>query len=298
MAWMKTAAAMSAAALAVSGAASAETRTTPVKAACDQACLKGLMQAYLAHLTSDKPPGGLFGPGLIVRENNKAIQPGEGARGTLTKVLGGQTFADPVTGQAVFQGVLDRKQGGMAVLFARIKVAGRRIVEVEDIINDNPKSPMFAPLELIQPDLIYAAPVPPERRSTRAEIKTLVDHYMDAIGLHDAKLAPFSVRCDRWASGYKVTNNANRKVEEGGGTCGESLEGLKGGQTAERRIVVIDPVLGVASALFMIPHPERAKPSSTYAAEVFKIVDGKIRSIEETSNAAAYPPNSGFPGAE
>lgn len=279
-------------------AAFAKSRATAPGGACDAACLKRLMGAYLGAIGSDQPAPGLFAQNVVARENNKAVEATSALRNSVTKVRGGQTFADAVTGQAVFQGVLESRGGGLAVMFARIKVVDRKITELEIILNDNPKSPMFAPLDIIQPDIVYSAPVPVDRRSSRAEIKTIVDHYMDAIGLHDASLAPFSPRCDRWASGYKVTNNAKRTVEEGGGTCGESLEGLKGGKTVERRVVVIDPELGVASALFMIPHPERATPTTTYAAELFKIVDGRIRSIEEVSNAAAFPPNSGFPGAE
>jgi hypothetical protein len=46
--------------------------------------------------------------------------------------------------------------------------------------------------------------------------------------------------------------------------------------------------------MFMIPHSERSPPSNLYAGEVFKIVDGKIRSIDEFSTAAAFPPKPVF----
>jgi len=45
---------------------------------------------------------------------------------------------------------------------------------------------------------------------------------------------------------------------------------------------------------FIIPHGERKQPGGTNVAEVFKIVDGKVRSIEEFSFTGAFPPSSGF----
>jgi len=47
-------------------------------------------------------------------------------------------------------------------------------------------------------------------------------------------------------------------------------------------------------AMFIIPHAERHPPGATNVGELFKIVDGKIRSIEEFSFVAGYPPESGF----
>jgi hypothetical protein len=104
-----------------------------------------------------------------------------------------------------------------------------------------------------------------------------------------------SERCDRYQAGRKWTNSYANPVERGGGTCQTSLDGLKGQAVANRRIPVVDERLGIAVGLFVIPHGERSPANSTHVAEVFKIVDGKVRSIEEFSFTGGFPPAAGFP---
>jgi hypothetical protein len=69
---------------------------------------------------------------------------------------------------------------------------------------------------------------------------------------------------------------------------------LTGQVVANRRFPVIDVEKGIVAALFIIPHGEHSPPNATNVAEIFKIVDGKIRSIEEFSFVGGFPPNSGF----
>jgi hypothetical protein len=80
----------------------------------------------------------------------------------------------------------------------------------------------------------------------------------------------------------------------GGGTCQTSMNNLKGQAVVNKRFPVADEALGIAVGLFIIPHGERTPQNSTNVAEVFKIVDSKVRSIEEFSFVGAFPPDSGF----
>lgn len=93
----------------------------------------------------------------------------------------------------------------------------------------------------------------------------MVESYLDGISHHDGSRVPFNYRCDRYASGAKVTNSPDHP--------------------ADRGIVV---------AMYIIPHGERTPPGATNAGECFKIVDGQIRSIEEFSFGGGWPPDSGY----
>jgi hypothetical protein len=268
------------------------TSATAAARACDRACLNGMMQSYLTALARHDPKGLPLSPRLEALENALPVKAGEGVWGQVSKVHPGMVFADPVTGGVIYGGAVDAPDG-LASLFVRLKVAGGRITESEIIFNHGKASGVFAPANLLEPDLIYEAVAPPSRRSSRADMIGLVNGYMEAISRHDGSLTKFNYRCDRYASGAKTTNNP-RFGANGSGSCAESFKGLTGDVTVGRRFPVVDEEKGVVVGMFMIPHSERSPPNNLYVGEMFKIVDGKIRSIEEFSTAAAFPPKPVF----
>jgi hypothetical protein len=267
----------------------------PASAAeCGRACLTNVMQRYLAALVRHNPRGLAIAPDVMVKENGRVPRRGgEGAWKTITKVYPGLMFADPATRQVVHAGAVDG-ENGIASLFVRLKVKGGRIVEAETLYNTSRPSGVFAPANLIEPDLIYDATVPVARRSNRAEMIALVDGYMEAISRHDGSTTKFNYRCDRYASGAKTTNNP-RFGPNGSGPCSEGFKGLTGDRVVNRRFPVVDEEKGVVAGMFLIPHSERTPPNTLYVGELFKIVDGKIRSIEEFSVTLPYPPQDVFP---
>jgi hypothetical protein len=115
---------------------------------------------------------------------------------------------------------------------------------------------------------------------------------------------PFGPRCDRYASGAKFTNNLElvtgpeTQEQLGKVTCGSSMINLKGQDTVDSRVPIVDVEKGIAIGFFLIPHKERNPANSTYGTEVFKIVDGRIRSIEELSKGVPLLESVGFPGGQ
>ena len=261
-------------------------------AACSRACLTGLMQRYLDALPRHSMKGLPLSPRFEALENALPVKAGEGAWAQIDKVHPGVMVADPVTGGVAYGGAVEGPDGA-ASLFVRLKVAGGRIAESEIILNRGKPSAVFAPANLLEPDLIYEAVVPSARRASRAEMIGLVNGYMEAISRHDGSLTKFNYRCDRYASGAKTTNNP-RFGANGSGPCADSFKGLTGDVTVGRRFPVVDEEKGVVLGMFIIPHSERSPPTSLYAGELFKIVDGKIRSIDEFSTAAVFPPQPVF----
>jgi hypothetical protein len=259
--------------------------------ACDRTCLKGHMDAYLAALVSHDPAGLPLAPALVVRENARPADLGRSEAWTMiSAVHPGYLFASPADGAVVYAGAVDGPNG-LASALIRLEISGGRIAASETIFNHGSPSGVFAPQNLLEPDLIYDAVVPAQRRVERARMIALVDGYMESFGAR-APRTEFSLRCDRYASGSKTTNNG--AFRGGAVSCADSFTNLTGQDTVDRRFPLVDEERGIVLGYFLVPHGERDPPSTLYVGEVFKIVDGKIRSIEEFSAGAAYPPQPVF----
>lgn len=270
--------------------------TTAAHARCDRHCLDGVMKQYLSQLIKHDPAPLAVAPHVKARENGKAIPLGEGSWRQITSLPApGLTFADPTLGQVVYIGAVKRGEQ-LGSLFLRLKVVEGRITESEMFTRGGEPGGTHDVSGMLEPDVLYDAVVPSSRRVDRRGLAEVVDKYEEGISRHDGSIPPFSYRCDRYSAGFRWTNNPANPPAHGGGTCASSFDGLKGQAVVNRRIAVLDVPLGIAVGLFIIPHGERANKASTNVAEVFKIVDGKVRSIEEFSFAGPYPPESGFPG--
>jgi len=277
---------------------------------CDSQCLKRIVQQYLAQLPLHTVGSLPVAKDAILVENAKPTDFSQGSWALVTKVRSGQTFVDPITGQAVFYGAVDTPNG-LRSFFVRLKIVDRAIAEEEIFSRGGeprpqdipgaaalpPGMPAMPPPDfsgLLEPDVLYTAEVPVERRLPRAGLIGVIRGYLKGIGEHNGKIPAFSYRCDRYSAGTKFTNNPDNPVSRGGGSCAGSLMNLKGQTPANVRFAVVDEKLGVVVAMFIIPHAERHPQGATNVGELFKIVDGKIRSIEEFSFVAGYPPESGF----
>ncbi len=262
--------------------------------ACNSACLSQIMDNYLGHMTKHDPAGLPLGANPNARQNAEPVRLGDGAWKSVSRIRAGESFTDPATGAVVWEGAVDT-DGHLGSLFVRLKVEDGKITESEIFFNGGEPGSNFDPTGLLEPDILYEATVPPARRSSREEIAKTVDGYMEAIGQHNGSLASVSYRCDRYSAGSKFTSNPEKHpFDKEGGTCQSSLDRLTGQQVVDRRVPLMDVEKGIAVGIFIIPHGERPKPGATNVAEVFKIVDGKIRSIEEFAFGGKFPPSSGF----
>lgn len=273
------------AALCVAGLAASAARA----ADCGRTCLTQIMDQYLAAATGQRFAAIPVGRNLNARENAVATPLNAGVWKTLSRRRAGWTFADPTAGQVVFAGAFDNRQGGLTPLLLRLKVRAGRIVESEVAYNTTPGR-YFHPEELLEPDILYTTPVPPARRSTRAELIAVGQAYMEGIAAHSGAKVPTGSRCDKYYLGGKVTNNGPTSV----GDCVTSFNGIRADPPADRRTPMVNVENGVVLVSFLMPNSHKDKPDSTFEMELIKVVDGKIRSVEEFGNVAAYPPSSGF----
>jgi len=259
---------------------------------CDRQCLVGIMNDFVSHMTAHKSAGLPIAPNANIRENTAPVKLDGSVWSKVTAVKASQIFADPSTGQVSFRGAVEY-DGKLASLAVRLKVEGKKITEVEMV--DNPGNRPFDATYLLEPDALFDSIIDPSRRSTREQMIKAVDDYFEAIGTHNPNGANFAKRCERFESGMRMTNNASGDTPEGGAvSCAQSLANLKGEETIDRRYPIVDVERGVVIGFTFIQHQERTPPQALYMSELFKIVDGKIREIENISHTVAFPPNSGF----
>ena len=280
---------------------------TAQAASCGSNCLDNVMQHVLRQMALHQAGDLRYAAGAIIVENATPSDDQHGSWLNIEKIRSGQTFADPATGQVAHYGAVDTRYG-LSALFIRLKIADGAIAEQEIFSKGGePPAPAPAPAAagaapmakpdysgLLEPDILYTAEVPADRRENRAALIATVNTYLRGIGQHDGSIPSFSYRCDRYSAGSKFTNNPAVPAARGGGTCATALNGLKGQMPVNIRTPIVDEKLGIVVGFFIIPHGERKVQGSTNVAEVFKIVDGKIRSIEEFGGAGKYPPTSGF----
>ena len=261
----------------------------PAAARCEQPCLERMLDRYLQHVITRKPDRALLAAHPNIRENTLAVALDQGVWKTLSRKRAGLTFVDPQTGQIAFAGVFNNRQGGLTPLLVRLKVEHGKVAESEAAYNNGP-SRFFHPEELLEPDILYDAIVPKARRSTREGLIAVAQAYLDGIGAHSGAKVPVGYRCDKYYLGGKVTNTGAGDI----GTCAESFSGVKADPPVGRRFPIVDTERGIVLVSFLMPQSWKEKPDSTYECEILKVVDGKIRSVEEFGNVAAYPPRSGF----
>jgi hypothetical protein len=262
---------------------------------CDRQCLVQILDRYLDRMLAHDPGGIPMAANANIRELTVPVKLGEGASWTkISKLRTKQVFADPIQGGVEYRGAVETG-GTISSLSVRLKVEKRRITEVETVLNEGDRP--FDAEYLLEPDPLLESILPAERRSTREEMLRIANDYFEAIGTHNPGVAKFAKRCERFESGWKITHNkvaANGSVEGSNESCPESLAGLRGQQTVNRRFPIVDMERGVVLGMTFIQHQEAKPPYALYMHELFKIVDGKIWSIDNIAHRVAWPPNSGF----
>jgi hypothetical protein len=296
---------------------------------CNEQCLIGVLHHYLAQLPKHDAGALPVAPDVQASENSMPVKLGEGSWKNVTAVLPGYEFADPVSHEVIYGGGV-RRGDMLGILFLRLKVVGGRITESEMLTSGEgavrppaappaaatPAAATAAPVAagaarpaqrpppapdlsgLMYPDVLYDAIVPVNRRSTRAQLAQVPLLYFEGLGKGDGSIPPFGPRCDRWAAGgRKLTNNPSARG--GAISCATAVDGMQrmqGRSTLNRRIVVVDVPHGIAVGMVIVAFTAGGRQFAQDAAEIFKVVDGRIRSIEEFNVPGRVPATSSDAG--
>jgi hypothetical protein len=257
---------------------------------CDRRCLLTFLTEYSEAVTDNNVARLAVAPTVRATSNGAVVELGKGqVWGPGRRISYRQTFVDPLNGAAVFYGVVtnairsDRAAAAAApehwwYYVARLKIAQKRITEIEEVSYEPPKGGFGAdPATLTLPDRIFDAWLPQSERVSRQELFDIANKYFDAVSQRiDYHDVPWHPECQRIELGVFTVNS-----ERSPGSCGGEFQSPSVKWNVEnRRFYVADVERGVVLAVgtFMTP-PEFPSNNGSVVFEVFKVQDGLIRHI-------------------
>ena len=250
--------------------------------------LVSLARRYLAALVDGRPDDVPLAAGYRATENARPVAMGEGLWQTTRAIPGHPAIlCDEARGEVVVVGAIETE--GFHPLALRLRIQAGTIAEAEAIVSTSAHG-FFADVDqLVNMDLIYEAPVPPERGTTRTGLRETADLYWVALGESDGSLVAVNYRADRYANGKKTTNNLEILLspDKAVHTIASIITGTRPARpkVREKRFPVQDEARGVTVSIAMVdfaddPRNPRPDTGCFYIMNLFKVVDGEIRMID------------------
>lgn len=300
--------------------------------ACDRACLTAHAEAYLAALVAHDPSRLPFAPDVRFTENSIALNPGEAAWGTITRIGSYRLWAaDPDSGQIGGYVTVD-EHARPHIMMLRLKIVGGKIEEVETLINRTEAGDGTGARMLDQrgPDPAWLQPLPADDRPSSEQLLATVNRYFEGIMASSGDVVPFADDCDRWLDGKQDTNKAAPPADAPVGADGfratakfqPGTMGCRANMNTRmfayitsiqpRGYRIVDRERGIVLGVFMFNHagwithvdvpgvgrvevPKKYQfPDSTHVAEMFKIRNGQILRVEGIRNAVPYGASTGW----
>jgi hypothetical protein len=260
-------------------------------ATCDRACLLGQAKQFNTAMLAHIPQKISIAPDAQIRENTKTIVLGDSKWAGVTKILSEGVYADPILGNVIEHVAAETSAGKTVYIGTRLKVADGKIKEIEINFDDGPRVNVK---NLAPYDPLFSTIVPPEERSTREQLERVITSYFKGLTDHQPIQADYDPRCDRYHSGNRVTHNPRNGVEESGDVgCYESNLGPKPwGPATEVRIGLIDAERGIVIGYAILYYGD--SPRRMQINEVFKILDGRIRMVDNIGLMEEGITTSGF----
>jgi len=297
----------------------------PVPLKCERTCLEKLVNDYLAALVAHDPSRLPLSADVRYSENEQRMEIGDGFWHTASAIGNyHHYYADPEAGQVGYMGTMI--EGSNKLLYAlRLRVELGRITEVESAIYRPGGAPFDGVADmdkLTQPDALWLAPVPANKRATRQELIAVANAYFEGLQNNDGKgYYPFTDDCHRIENGYATTNNPSTTPSRTGfdAFALDCKTQFKSGyyrivtRIHHRRFPLVDVERGVVYAYCIFDHAGNvlkytltdgrevdmsrfSRPSSIQVTEAFLIEDGLIRRVEMVGSSAPYHTNPPWEG--
>lgn len=252
-------------------------KQVPAVVGCDSPCLNEAMDDALTKILAHQTNEIRVAPNALIYVNTHASRLQDVPLIRAKEIKSKQVFADPVTGNVVARTGVAMDDGRIAYASTRLKVSGGAITQLEMSFDDSER---VVPSYVSSLDPLMTTIVPPEKRMSREDLKAIIERYFQSLTDHTALAADFDDRCDRYHSGQRITNNARNTVEGGAPmTCYTAVVGPRPwGPATNIHIPVVDQEHGVVAGYTLLLYKNDNAPM--YVSEVFKILDGKIRMID------------------
>jgi hypothetical protein len=317
--------------LAVLSAVPAQADGDAVAPECGRACLTQTMDRYLAALVRHDPSGLPLNRDARFTENTMPLKVGkEGLWIAATRAPTSFRIdvIDVPDGEVGMMGLMEA-WGSPVLVAIRLRLVNGQITEIEHVLTTNAIRPASL-INLTTPRPELVTDVPPAERSDRQKLVNITDSYFEAVEHADGKLAPFAAHCVRHENGMQTTSNSPPRpwpVPLGSKEADAAMEYIGSlncdaqldthvmdyiGRLWPRRYEVVDVEKGLVFAFPMFQHPGKAAPvkivgvpgttslplgrnsSNMQAGEIFKIVGGKIVSVEAMGAFLPYGTKSGW----
>lgn len=291
---------------------------------CNQSCLEDIARDYMAEVMRDNPSIQAardiafdvvardfsrlpWGSQVRFTENNVAMMIGEGfwgaARGDIRELF---VLGDESTGNVLWYGITEEHEQA-AYYGMRMKVADRKIVDVETYFGREGTPDLFANTGGYALDSSFSQTLPENQRRPRDRMTVIVNGYLSSKARDDGRtLSEFTVDCARVTNGINVTHGDYWAADIAEG-CGQQLEAgiyKPVERIRSRRFPIVNETTGVVVALTLEDHAVRyvdyesttgealkvdvEYPNTRGMLELFKIVDGEIARIEGVSVFLPY----------
>jgi hypothetical protein len=251
-------------------------------AACDRACLRGLIDRYLAALVRHDPASLPLARNVRFTEDARELPPGSGFWMTAGE-LGTyrQDFLD-VRG-ATAGSLVVVKEGDRPVLLAlRLKIAAGRITEIETMVVHNEKEGAFMDVaNLKTASAAMAVTPPPGQRESRQAAIDIAARYPAGL-----QMGSFVAAGAQFAPGAYRFENGRRMAGPGctfrPPSC-EDIQGQKIPTLAQLtyRVAAVDEEQGIVLLWEDFgPGSIGPKDKALHAFEAFKVYGGRIHAVE------------------
>jgi hypothetical protein len=260
-------------------------------ATCDRACLLEQAKQFNANMLAHTTEKIQVSPTAKIRENTKALTLPDSKWSTVKSIRSEGVYADAIKGNVIEHVAAETASGKTVYIGTRLKLLDGKITEVEINFDDRPN---VNAKNLVPYDPIFKTIVPPEDRATREQLKRIITSYFQGLTDHKPIEADYDPRCDRYHSGNRVTHNPRNGMEESGDVgCYEANLGPKPwGPATETRIALVDPERGIVIAYSILYYGN--SEHRMQINEVFKILDGRIRLIDNIGLMQEGITTSGF----
>jgi len=272
--------------------------------------LIAVMDQYLSQLVKNDPCGLAVAKDIKITENGYPIQLGNGLFQTAEEITYKQYMADQSVGQVMVFGVV-KESVLLANFMVRLKVVKDKITEIETIVARKDEASFASPEDLKEPRPVYARVVPELERSPRDVLIKIANSYFNGIEQNTGEMVPFHKDCNRFENGTQTTNNPST-IATG---CREQFDNKVYSYITKirnRRFLMADEEKGLVFGIVTFDMPGKRenfkyfptpfeelptrfyKPRSLLLAEMFKIVDGQILSIEAVMVNVPFGATSGW----
>lgn len=283
---------------------------SPSKSVRSSKDLIEIMDQYLNLLVKNDPSGLPVAKDTKITENGYPIKLGNGLFRTAEEITYKQYMSDASVGQVVIFGVV-KESMLLANFMVRLKIEQDKITEIETIVAREGEASVASPKDMKEPNPIYDKVLSLSERSPRDELIKIADSYFEGIEKNISEIVPFHKDCNRYENGAKTTNNPSR-MSDG---CKEQFDRKIFSyitKVRNRRFLMADEEKGLVFGIVVFDMPGKKenfknfpipldqlptrffKPRSMFLAELFKIVDGQILSIEALMVNAPFGAVSGW----